>query len=77
MRGGCSLIEEFLLKGKLLPNDKPYDADPTDTGFGYSLAWCPDGDLLAVGAPDHDSCDPPEEDDTGAVYLYEDKKTVI
>ena len=81
MRGGCSLIEEFLLKGKLVPDDRPCDTRLRDTGFGYPLAWCPTGGLLAVGAPLHDSCDSCDttQDDTGAVYIYkknDDSKSV-
>ena len=70
MRGGCSLIEEFLLKGKLVPNDRPNDTELWNTYFGESVAWCPTGGLLAVGAPVHDSCDSNPEDNTGAVYIY-------
>ena len=76
MRGGCSLIEEFLLKGKLVPNDRPCDTELGDTWFGQSVAWCPTEGLLAVGAPAHDTWDSCDED-TGAVYIYEDKKTIV
>ena len=61
---------------KLVPNDRPCDTNPRNTLFGQSVAWCPTGGLLAVGASRHDSCDT-TQDDTGAVYIYEDKKTIV
>jgi hypothetical protein len=54
---------------------KPYDrtgAPVNDTRFGWSVAWSPDGSILAIGAPLHDT-DPIKDDDTGAVYIYNNK----
>ena len=57
---------------RIQPSDKP-DTIGNATGFGRSVACTQHDDgasYLAVGAPYHDACDNPGNDNTGAVYIY-------